>query len=179
MEKRIAKVNISSAGGTASKGARTCKVTLPTTWVDTLGISEETREVVLAFDGNQIILSPHISGAEFVASKLALNHEVRLLLFYDRDKLCTSIYADFDDKSLTAENHVHNPVKTAFGKNTLPTWEDFQAFLAERCIPRERAGLREYLEVIGVSSYDPHEIIGKTAGRMAEDNQWLRIEVLK
>ena len=32
MEKRTAKVNISAAGGTAAKGSRTCKVTLPTTW---------------------------------------------------------------------------------------------------------------------------------------------------
>ena len=179
MEKRIAKVNISSAGGTAAKGARTCKVTLPTTWVGVLGVGGENRELVLSFDGEQITLSPHISGEEFAARKLGHNHEVRLLLFYDGDKLCTAIYADFDDRALVAENHMHNPVKTAFGNNTLPTWEDFQAFLAERCIPRERAGLREYLEAIGVSEYDPLDIIGKTAGRMAEDNQWLRIEVLK
>jgi hypothetical protein len=39
--------------------------------------------------------------------------------------------------------------------------------------------LREYLEVIGVGEYNPIEIIKKTGGRMAEDNQWLDMESLK
>jgi hypothetical protein len=77
-----------------------------------------------------------------------------------------------------AINHVSNPAKTAFGNNAMPTWEDFILFLEDRCIPRERAGLREYLEVIGVGEYDPLEIIRVTSGRMAEDNQWLHVKTL-
>ena len=73
------------------------------------------------------------------------------------------------------ENYVADPVKTAFGNNPHPTWADFQAFLEERCIPRQRAGLREYLEAIGVAEYDPLQIIQKTKGRMAEDQQWLEV----
>ena len=179
LEKRIAKVNISPAGGTAGKNARTCKVTLPTSWVDALGVGDKDREVVLAYDGEKIVLSQKLSGEEFAARNLELKHDVRMFMFYDGDKLCTVIYADFDNKSLTVENHVSNPVKTAFGNNTFPTWQDLQFFFEERCIPRERAGLREYLEVIGVGEYDPLEIIKKTSGRMAEDNQWLKVEVLK
>lgn len=76
---------------------------------------------------------------------------------------------------MSAENHVADPVKTAFGNNPRPTWDDFQAFLEERCIPRQRAGLREYLEAIGVAEYDPLQIIRKTQGRMAEDQQWLEV----
>ena len=56
---------------------------------------------------------------------------------------------------------------------------DLADFLAERCIPRQRAGLREYLEALGLDEYDPFAIIEKTGGRMAEDQQWLTIEVLK
>jgi len=155
MEKRIAKVNISSAGGTASNGARTCKVTLPTSWVDLLGIDPERRELVIAFDGKQIILSKYLSGEDFAVGKLEKKHDVRLFLLYDRDKLCTAIYADFDDETLAVENYINNPVKTAFGNKALPTWEDFQAFLEERCIPRERAGLQEYLETIGEAHMIP------------------------
>ena len=179
MEKRIAKVNISSAGGTAGKNARTCKVTLPTSWVDALEVGDKNREVVLDFDGEKIVISQKISAEEFATRKLEQKHDVRLFLFSDGDNLCTAIYADFDDKSLAVENHVSNLVKTAFGNNILPTWEDFQVFLKERCIPRERAGLREYLEVLGIGEYDPLEIINKTKGRMAEDNQWLKVEALK
>jgi len=178
MKKRIAKVNISSAGGTAAKGAKTCKVTLPTSWLNMLGINEDRRDLELCFDGNQIILSRYLSGEEFISQKLVQKHDVRELRFFDCDVLCTTIYTDFSDKTLTVRNHVGDPVKTAFGNNVLPTWEDLQAFLEERCVPRERAGLREYLETIGVGAYDPLEIIDKTAGHMAEDNQWLEVEKL-
>ena len=40
----------------------------------------------------------------------------------------------------------------------------------------ERAA--EYLESIGVGEYDPLAIIRKTEGRMAEDDQWMKIEVI-
>ena len=32
---------------------------------------------------------------------------------------------------------------------------------------------------VGLEEYDPLEIIRKTEGRMAEDQQWIRVEVLK
>ena len=54
-----------------------------------------------------------------------------------------------------------------------------ESFLEERCIPRQRAGLREYLETLGLSEYDPIAIIQKTKGRMAEDAQWLEVQELK
>ena len=179
LERRIAKVNIGAAGGTAVKGAKTCKVTLPNSWLDEMGVGAGRREVELAFDGNQIVISRYLAGAEFVAHKLEQGHDVRRLRYYDRDVLCTTIYADFSDKTLTAENHVGDPVKTAFGNNALPGWDDMLKFLEDRCIPRGRDGLREYLETIGVSDYDPLEIISKTAGRMAEDNQWMEMEAIK
>lgn len=67
---------------------------------------------------------------------------------------------------------------TAFGCNKAPSWEDYQAFLEDRCIPRARAGLRDYLATIGLEEYDPLEIIKKTSGRMAEDHQWIAWEEL-
>ena len=178
MEKRLAKINISAAGGTAAKGAKTCKVTLPTAWVDTMGLNPQQRDVELSFDGKQIILTRRMSGQEFVRQKRALGHDLLLFRFYDGDRPCTTIYADFSDKTLAAENHVDNPIKTAFSNTPLPDWEDFQAFLRERCVPKERAGLREYLEALGLAEYDPLAIIHKTGGRMAEDNQWLEMEMI-
>jgi bifunctional DNA-binding transcriptional regulator/antitoxin component of YhaV-PrlF toxin-antitoxin module len=179
MKKRTTQVNISSAGGTASRGSKTYKVTLPNTWMSAMGIDEGCRELEIYFDGRQIVLSRCISGKEFAKRKLEQRHDVCLLKLYDNNTLCTLIYADFTDEELTIENYVSDSVKTAFGNNLLPSWDDFNYFLEERCIPRQRAGLREYLEVLGVDEYDPIEIIKKTAGRMAEDNQWLDMEYLK
>jgi len=176
MDRRITQVNISSAGGTAASGSKTYKVTLPNSWMNAMQVNRGNRELALSFDGKQISISRCLTGPEFAAQKLELKHDVRLLLLFDGHTLCTAIYADFTDETLNAQNHVNDPVKTAFGNNALPVWEDFQFFLEERCIPRGRAGLREYLETIGVDEYDPTEIIGKTAGRMAEDDQWLRVE---
>lgn len=179
MERRRAKVNISSAGGTAGRGAKTYKVTLPTTWVEQLGITEERRELDLAFDGRRITLSPHLSGPAFAERRRAQGREVRVFRLYDGKQLCSTIYADFTEQIVMAENQAVPPIKTAFGNNPLPSWEDFQRFLEERCVPRQRAGLREYLEALGLDEYDPLAIIEKTGGRMAEDQQWLSMEVLK
>ena len=174
MEHRTAKVNISTAGGTAAKNSRTCKVTLPTTWLEEMGITEEQRELELTFDGTIITLS---RGPDFVAQRKTLGHEVRVLRFYDGDTLCSTIYADFTKEAVVVENQAVSPIKTAFGNNLFPDWKDFRHFLEERCIPRQRAGLREYLEALGLDGYDPLTILEKTGGRMAEDQQWLTIEV--
>lgn len=179
MERRKAKVNISPAGGTAGKGAKTYKVTLPTTWVERLGVTEERRELDLVFDGRRIILSQCPSGSEFAKRQRAQGHAVRSFRLYDGNQLCSTIYADFTEQTVMVENQAVPPIKTAFGNNPVPSWEDFQRFLKERCIPRQRAGLREYLEVLGLEEYDPLAIIEKTSGRMAEDQQWLTVEVLK
>lgn len=175
---RIAKVNFSRAGGTAGKDAQTCKVSLPISWLRELGINEEVRDMVLSFDRNCICIAPKCSGEQFAAQKKALGHTVKRISYYDQTQLCSTIYADFTDQTLVAENHVEDFVKTAFGNYQTPDWSDFMTFLSSRCIPSRRAGLREYLEAIGVGEYDPLEIIQKTQGRMAEDRQWLCMEDL-
>lgn len=179
MERRTAKVNISSAGGTATKGSKTYKLTLPTKWMEAMEIDETYREMELTFDGAAVTLSRRLSGPEFAERQLAQGHQVRVLRLYDGDELCSTVYADFTQQAVVVENEPVSHVKTAFGNNLLPDWEEFQGFLSERCIPRQRAGLREYLDALGLEEYDPLSIIEKTGGRMAEDQQWLTIEVLK
>ena len=178
MEKRTAKIIIGAAGGTAAKGSKTYKVSIPSTWMREMGIDEAQREVNMTFDGEKISLFRQQSLQKFIKKKKALGHELRMFRYYDGDTLCTLIAADFTDQTLQAENYTDLFIKTAFGRNDLPTWADFEHFLEERCIPRDRAGLREYLETIGVDAYNPIEIIKKTAGRMAEDSQWLEMEAL-
>lgn len=178
MEQRSAKINISSAGGTASNGSHTCKVTLPTKWLKEMGVTESQREVHLEFDGTRILMSRPLSGRDFALQRQKLGHEVKILRFYDKKTLCSVIYADFTERTLAVENEGVPLLKTAFGNNPLPNWKDFMDFLEERCIPRQRAGLREYLEMLGLAEYDPMAIVERTGGRMAEDRQWLSIEVL-
>lgn len=176
MERRIAKLIVGKAGGTAGKNSKTYKVSLPSKWVAELALVDSKMEI--AFDGERIIISPRLSVDEFLKNKKSLGHKLIKLEFYDEEVLCTKIVADFTDETISHENTTEHIVKTAFGKNEVPTWKDFQNFLEERCVPRSRSGIREYLETIGVGSYEPFEIIKKTNGRMAEDNQWLKWEII-
>lgn len=176
MECRTGKIIVSSAGGTAAAGSKTYKVSIPSSWIKEMGLNEHKREVEFMFDGNCIYITAEKSIEEFISQKRTMGHNFKKLSFYDNRELCTEIYVDFTDKTLKAKNHTEDVVKTAFGNNKLPTWEDFTNFLEERCIPKERSGIREYLETIGVMEYNPLEIIQKTKGRMAEDSQWIEIE---
>lgn len=177
MERRIANLIIGKAGGTAGKDSKTYKVSLPSKWVTELGLTDTKMEI--AFDGERIIISPLLSFDDFSENKKALGHKLMMIEFYDKEKLCTKIIADFTDKTLSVQNTTEHIVKTAFGRNEVPTWDDLQSFLEERCIPRSRSGIREYLEAIGVEEYNPLEIIRKTGGRMAEDDQWIKLEEIQ
>ena len=174
MERRIAKLIVGKAGGTAGKDSKTYKVSLPSKWVAELGFTESKMEI--SFDGERIMISPHLSMDKFLEKKRSLGHKLMKFEFYDGELLCTKMIADFTDETLSVKNETEHIVKTAFGKNETPSWDDFLNFLEERCLPRSRSGIREYLETIGVEEYDPLEIIKKTDGRMAEDNQWIKRE---
>ena len=173
MEKRIVNIILGRAGGTAAKGSVTYKISLPSIWVKELGLDEKKAEI--CFDGKSITITPNLSASEFYKQKTTLGNDVKILEYYERDKLCTRIYADFTDKTVKAENFTEYTVKTAFGNNENISWADFEAFLKERCISEARDGLKEYLDAIGLYQYDAMEIIKKTEGRMAEDAQWIKV----
>lgn len=179
MEKRIVNVIIQAPGGTAAKNSSTYKLSLPSSWVKEMGISEDDRQVEMKFDGTSITITKKLDMKDFVQGAKKIGREILVLFYYDDKTLCTKIAADYTEKSICVENFVPNVLRTAFGNNEEPTWEDYLLFLEERCIPKSRAGLRQYLDEIGVDEYDPLEIIKKTSGRMAEDQQWIKVEVEK
>lgn len=177
MDKRSAKVSIGPAGGTAGKGAKTYKLTIPSAWIAEMQIDEGDRAVELTYyDDGRIVVTRPAGIDAFIEQKTQLQHELTVMTYRDGEKVCTRIAADFTDKTLCVENAVDDPAKTAFGADLHPAWEDLQDFLEERCVPRERAGIREYLEALGLEEYDPLEIVRRTQGRMAEDDQWLEVE---
>lgn len=179
MEMRLGKITAGKAGGTASSGSKTYKLSLPSAWVTAMGLAGDGGRVVLSFDGETITLRPEQSVEQYKAARLAQGHELMEIRYYNGDTLCTLIYADKTAQDICAENYTDILVKTAFGKNSLPTWADLEAFLEERCIPRQRAGLREYLEALGLEEYDPLAMIQKTKGRMAEDDQWMEVRQIR
>ena len=98
---------------------------------------------------------------------------VMRLDFMFRQKVCTEIYVDFEHKKIKILNRTNDIMKRAFGVNENPTWEDFEAFLEERCFPNSRALKKTILGKIGIDSYDPLRILELNQGRTAEDNQYI------
>lgn len=179
METRIGKVIVGKAGGTAGSGAKTYKLSLPSAWVAAMGLAGGGGHATLSFDGEAITIRPKQSIEQYRASRLAQGHVLLEIRYYNGSALCTLIYADKTTRDLCVENYTEQAIKTAFGKNPVPSWADLESFLEERCVPRQRAGLREYLETLGLDEYDPLSIIQKTGGRIAEDDQWMEVQEIK
>lgn len=179
METRTANLILGTSGGTAGGNATNYKLALPSTWIKEMGLTPGQRQVELCFDGASIVITRKLSFAEFLEASRHAGHKVLLLSCYSEDTLCARIAADETEKTVCVENLATDYLKLPFGKNPNPSWADYQHFLEDRCIPKTRAGLQEYLEEIGVDSYEPLEIIRKTQGRMAEDDLWLTVEELK
>lgn len=177
MEERKGKILINKAGGNASPESMSYRMALPSTWVKTLGISENSRDVTLQFDGESIVIRPATSAEydTFLQDARQRGHNLLILHFYDGDTLCTKICADQTTHQLAIQNQVNDALSTAFGVNFLPDWSDFEIFLTSRCVPKQRDGIREYLSALTLEAYDPLSIIRKTGGRMAEDHHWIKI----
>ena len=94
METRLGKITASKAGGTASSGSKTYKLSLPSAWVNAMGLAGDGGRVVLSFDGEAITLRPEQSMEQYKATRLAQGHEVMEIRYYNGDTLCTLIYAD-------------------------------------------------------------------------------------
>ena len=87
----------------------------------------------------------------------------------------TIIFADYKTQTVHIENKTTRILDTAFGKNTEPTWKQYEEFLNERCFPQTRDRLKLVLKDVGVDSYDALQIIRKTKGRMNDDHLWLEL----
>lgn len=175
MEIRKTKIIINKSKGNSGSGSVNYKIALPSKWINELEISNENSYVNISFDGEQIVIKKEVPIKKFISLAMKNKHNIKRLNYYNGNELCTSIYADFTNKSIRVENENKPNILLAFGKNDLPTWDDFENFLAERCVPKSRDGLKYYMDELGVSEYSPFEIIKKTNGRVAEDNQWLEV----
>ncbi len=100
-------------------------------------------------------------------------HKITYMLGH---KPMTVIYVDFFNKKIHIQNRTDNKYDKAFGKVTNPNWEQFEIFINDRVIPKERIDLDKALKIIGVDHYDPYLIISKTKGKMEGDKFWMRIK---
>ena len=103
----------------------------------------------------------------------SFTHKITYMLGH---KPMTIIYVDFLEKKIQIQNRTDNIYDRAFGKVINPNWKQFEIFINDRVIPKERIDLDKALKIIGVDHYDPFLIINKTKGRMEGDRYWMRIK---
>lgn len=126
-----------------------------------------TKEIAEHFGVSRQTISKYLN------KPLDKDYVMRIDFMY-KQKNCTEIYVDYMHKKIKTTNRTNDIMKRAFGINENPTWEDFEEFLESRCLPKSRAMSKIILSEIGIDSYDPIQIIEKTQGRTAEDNQYLK-----
>mgnify|MGYP004629704401 FL=1 len=80
METRLGKIMVGKAGGTASSGSKTYKISLPSAWVTAMGFAGESCQVLLSFDGEGITIRPKQSMEQYRASRTAQGHILCVLL---------------------------------------------------------------------------------------------------
>ena len=96
-EKRIVNVIIQAPGGTAAKNSNTYKLSLPSSWVKEMGISEDERQVEMKFDGTSITITKKLAMQDFVDRAKKCERKILVLSYYDDKTLCTKIAADYDE----------------------------------------------------------------------------------
>lgn len=120
-------------------------------------------------------MSPDFAKKMLIPSQV---HPLRLIYMF-KQNICTIIDVDELRREVKIKNYIDNPIYRAFGVNEEPDFEAFEKFLESRCFPRERDMMKLELRELDLPFYDPLMIVGKTKGRMAEDQFWLKIERIK
>lgn len=57
-KERILKVTFNKSGGTSSRNGVTTRITIPTSWIKELGLTENNREIIAKLEDGKIIIEP-------------------------------------------------------------------------------------------------------------------------
>lgn len=104
-------------------------------------------------------------------------HQDRILNFevFDKDTLLAKVSVDFDSQQVSLQQFSNNPVDRPFLYDSA-TVEDVLNFLEFRCFPRTRFNCQELLSDLGLTHYNPLEIVRRTHGLQLEDFVWVKFE---
>ena len=114
---------------------------------------------------------------EIVEKRSLPKERLKLRMYYMfRDMICTVIDIDEPKRKVRIQNYTNELMYRAFGKNTEPTFEDYEAFIESRFFPRTRDKMKLELKRLDIPFYDPILIIEKTEGRMEDDDFYIIID---
>lgn len=93
-----------------------------------------------------------------------------------RDEVMSEVEFDLNTGYVKVVNYTDDMLKRAFGVEEKPTIKDLDEFMEDRSVPENRKNIREILEYMGISKYDPHKITRITNGMMLHDHHWIMYE---
>jgi len=106
----------------------------------------------------------------------AVERHITLRINYmEKYTVCSTIDVDEEHRKVSVTNRVADYSKCAFGALENPPWDAFEWFLESRCFSREEADVGERLKELGLSDYDPMQIVERTKGRLPVDHHWMQI----
>ena len=92
---------------------------------------------------------------------------------YHRDDLIANVKVR--GMSVTVKNHSNNIIFRPFTTER-PTYLEFLEFMEDRCVPKTRADISQLLASIGLTEYNPIEIVKRSHGVMFEDFIWIKFK---
>lgn len=143
------------------------------------GIDAKVKSCIIALyqQGNSMRQTAKAAGVSLGMVHKVIDEAAKksriVYVYMDREKPSTVIDVCGITRRVKIVNFTDDMVSRAFGIRENPTWEDYETFLEERCMPRSRYGIREELRDLGLDEYDPFMIVEKTQGRVYGDGQWL------
>lgn len=90
-----------------------------------------------------------------------------------KDKVCSKV--TINGGRTTVERYDSCPMHCMFNFDEMDTYVVME-ILEGRCWPRNRAGIKEILDSLGLKAYHPLEIVKKTHGLKRDDYVWIRFE---
>jgi len=91
-----------------------------------------------------------------------------------KERELADINVNFSTGEVEYKEYVHKIPYRQFYRT--PNVHQIYDWIEGRCMPRNRANIREYLTSMGISSYDPIEMIKRTKGIMHADYLWTRFK---
>lgn len=94
--------------------------------------------------------------------------------YMDEDKINSSVTV-YSDKTIECTDYVKENFKKVFGKRPL-TMENLYKFFERRCFSRDNYGVKGTLKILGLTQYNPFDIVKITRGHMVQDHNWIRFD---
>ena len=110
---------------------------------------------------------------KYLKTKPEEGYTLRMTYMYQQ-RPCTIIDVDFLNRKVMIQNKTNDILHRAFGVVEKPSWDDFELFLQDRCFPATRGNVKDILNGLQLTDYDPLQIVERTKGRTAEDDMWLK-----